>query len=111
MMPPATRTLCECQPSGTSMLARILGFLGSATSTIVVPLVGRMCPTYMVVPSTQTCPPPGQSQRATSVVFDRDSKTHSLVWFWRGGISSCGDLGLLPPPLWGRVGEGGGAVG
>src|SRR5260370_40141168 len=79
MMPLATRTLCECQPSGTSTRASVLGLRGSATSTIVVPLVGRMCPTYIVVPSTQTWPPPGQSKRVTSVVFDCDNKTYLLL--------------------------------
>ena len=79
MMSPLTRTLCECQPSGMSMRASIRGLLGSATSTMVVPLVGRWCPTYIVVPSTQTWPPPGQSKRETSVVLDRDSKTHPFM--------------------------------
>ena len=45
MMSPATRTLCECHPSGTSMRAMIFGLRGSATSMMVVPLVGRMWPT------------------------------------------------------------------
>ena len=63
--PPA----CRCAPASSDCC-------GSATSTIVVPLVGRMCPTYRVVPSTQTWPPPGQSKCETSVVLDRDSKAH-----------------------------------
>ena len=35
-----------------------------------------------------------------------DSKASSFV-----GINADGILALLPPPLWGRVGEGGGAFG
>src|SRR6266403_5281532 len=65
----ATRTLWECQPSGTAICARTFGWRGSATSTIVVPYGLRMWPTYIVVPSTQTWPPPGQSKWPISVVF------------------------------------------
>jgi hypothetical protein len=71
MMPFATRTLWECQPCGRSMVASLRGWRGSATSTIVVPLGQCMWPIKSVVPSAQTCPPPGQSKCDISVVFDR----------------------------------------
>src|SRR5436190_1492984 len=32
------------------------------------------------------------------------------TWFANVDAQSCHSLGVLPPPLWGRVGEGGGAV-
>src|SRR6516164_4473403 len=82
MMPFATRTLWECQPCGRSMVASLRGWRGSATSTIVVPLGQCMWPIKSVAPSTQTCPPPGQSKCDMRVVFDRlDTKRSIKVTF------------------------------
>src|SRR5215831_16335394 len=98
MMPFATRTLWECQPCGRSMVASLRGWRGSATSTIVVPFGQCMWPIKSVVPSTQTCPPPGQSKCDISVVFHRlDTKTLNQVTFVGAaqpvlGRSSSGDL-------------------
>src|SRR3954471_381391 len=65
----ATRTLCECQPSGIGTLASGFGCLGSATSKIDVPFGFFMWPTKSVLPSTHTCPPPATSMWPTSLVF------------------------------------------
>src|SRR5262249_42310656 len=88
MMPFATRTLWECQPCGRSMVASLRGWRGSAASTMVVPLGQCMCPIKSVPPSTQTCPPPGQSKCDMRVVFDRlDTKRSTTVRSW-GGASA-----------------------
>src|SRR5215510_11077772 len=80
MMPLALRTLWECQPSGRSMVASARGLRGSATSTMVVPCGACMCPMNIVVPSSQTCPPPGQSKCDTRLVFDRLATKRSIRW-------------------------------
>src|SRR3954470_4140690 len=67
--PFATRTLCECQPSGIGTLASGFGCFGSLTSKIEVPLGFFMWPTKSVLPSTQTCPPPATSMCETSFVL------------------------------------------
>src|SRR3982751_6009598 len=67
--PVATRTLGDCQPSGIGTVASSSGRFGSRTSMIDVPLGFFMWPTKSVVPSTQTCPPPGTSMWATCFVL------------------------------------------
>src|SRR5262245_23700970 len=80
MMPLAARTLWECQPSGRSMVASARGLRGSATATMLVPCGACMCPMNIVVPSSQTCPPPGQSKCDTRLVFDRLATERSIRW-------------------------------
>src|SRR5262249_40146327 len=80
MTPLATRTLWECQPCGSSMVASARGWRGSATSTMVVPCGACICAMNSVVPSTQTCPPPGQSMCDTRLVLDRLATARSQRW-------------------------------
>jgi hypothetical protein len=60
--------------------ASVRGLRGSATSTMVVPCGACMCPMNIVVPSIQTCPPPGQSKCDTRLVFDRLATERSIRW-------------------------------
>src|SRR3954468_696617 len=68
MMPLPTRALCECVPSGISMVASSFGFFGSLTSTTEVPCGLRIWPTYAMLFSTTTCPPPGQSNNPACLI-------------------------------------------
>src|SRR5215470_10750752 len=65
MRPLTARTLCEWVWVGTSTVANVRGRAGSLTSTMEVPCGAFMCAMYATVPSTETCPPPGQSSQAT----------------------------------------------
>jgi len=62
MTPSTARTLCEWMPVGIVTSASLRGFVGSLTSTMLVPCGGAMWAMNAVVPLTTTWPPPGQSK-------------------------------------------------